>query len=86
MPEYNPEKTINGLSIDRRTRLSVINTTATALGLNFKLIDEHLVANNTETDKLIEEAENLLKEFELIRKDYTSKLENISNKVFSGKK
>ncbi len=85
MEEYKPEKTINGLSVERRNRLAAISGNADAMGLNFKLIDEHLVINTAETDKLIEEAETILKEFEVIRKESNHKLEEMSNKIFSGK-
>ena len=55
------------------------------MGLSFKLIDEHLVANTEETDEKIEQIESVLKEFEIIRRDYNSKLDKLSQSVFSGK-
>lgn len=85
MQEYKPEKNINGLSVERRNRLSAISTNADVLGLNFRLISEELVANTVETDILIEQAENVLKEFEETKKESNRKLEELSNKIFSSK-
>lgn len=85
MKEYTQEKMINGLSVERRNRLATISIMADAHGLSFKLISEHLVANTEETDKLIEEAENTLKEFIAKKEEYNRKLEELASKVFSSK-
>ena len=82
MQEYKPEKNISGLSAERRNKLAAINTNASALGLNFRLIGEDLVANTAETDTLIEQAEAILKEFEVKKKESNLKLEEISSKIF----
>jgi hypothetical protein len=85
MQEYKPEKNMNDLSVERRNRLSSINTNAGTLGLNFRLISEDLVANTAETDTLIEQAEAILKELEVKKEESNLKLEEISNKIFSSK-
>ncbi len=83
--QFNQGKLINGLGVERRERLAAANSNASAMGLSFKLIDEHLVANTEETDKKIEQIESVLKEFEIIRRNYNSKLDKLSQSVFSGK-
>ena len=78
-------KIVNGLTEERRNRLSAINNNATAMGLTFRLVDEHLVANTPETDAKIELLESMLEEFKIIRKNYNSKLEELSISIFSSK-